>query len=166
MQLWDHGLRLLEQLDRRCTCDGALAKELGLNPEDAYTIGILHAVGRVLINRVIEELGFAIYWDGLEPIQDWERSSVGFDYAESGAILLEHWLFPASTCDVIRWQLNREKAVQQVSLLGSLQFTQRLLALTGLNFEKKGWQLPETDRFVRRILSNVNREHDGCRFGD
>ena len=127
----------------------ALAKKLGLNPEDAYTIGILHAVGRVLINRVIEELGFAIYWDGLQPIQDWERGFIGFDYAEAGAMLLEHWLFPASTCDVIRWQLDPEKCVQQVSFLGSLQFTQRLLALTGLDFGKKGWQLPETDPFVR-----------------
>jgi HD-like signal output (HDOD) protein len=127
----------------------ALAKHSGLNLEDAYTIGILHAIGRVLINRVIEEHGFTIYWDGHQPIQDWERGSVGFDYAEAGAMLLEHWCFPTPTCDIIRWQLNPEKAVEQVSLLGSLQFAQRLLALTGLDFENTGWQFPETDPFVR-----------------
>jgi len=127
----------------------ALAKRVGLNPEDAYTIGILHAIGRVLINRVIDEIGFAIYWDGHQPIENWERGAVGFDSAEAGAMLLEHWRFPAPTCDVIRWQLNPEKAVEQVSLLGSLQFTGRLLALTGADFENKGWQFPETDPFVR-----------------
>ena len=63
-------------------------------------------------------------------------------------MLLEHWLFPASICDVIRWQLNSEKIVEQASLLGSLQFTQRLLALTGLGFENEGWRFPETDPFV------------------
>lgn len=127
----------------------ALAKRSGLNPEDAYTIGILHAIGRVLINRVIEEQRFTIYWDGCQPIQEWERASVGFDYAEAGAMLLEHWNFPALTCGVLRCQLDPEKAPEKVSLLGSLQFTLRLLALSGLDFQKNGWQLSETDPFLR-----------------
>jgi HD-like signal output (HDOD) protein len=126
----------------------AVAKHAGLNEEDAYTIGILHAIGRVLINRVIEELGFTIYWDGKQPIQEWERSSVGFDYAEAGAMLLAHWRFPAPTCDVIRWQLDSKKVVEPISLLGALQFSGRLLALTGLDFENTDWRLPETDPFV------------------
>ena len=129
----------------------ALAKHSGLNPEDAYTIGILHAIGRVLINRVIDEKGFAIYWDGHQPIEEWERETVGFDYAEAGALLLEHWRFPATTCDVIRWQLNPEKGVESPSLLGALQFTQRMLALTGSDFENKGWEFPDTDPFVRAL---------------
>jgi HD-like signal output (HDOD) protein len=127
----------------------ALAKHTGLNSEDAYTLGILHAIGRVLINRVIEEQGFTIYWDCHQPIAEWERSAVGFDYAQAGAMLLEHWNFPTSTCDVIRWQLDPKRIVEQASLLGSLQFTQRLLTLTGLNFENKDWQFPETDPFVQ-----------------
>lgn len=127
----------------------ALAKHSGLNADDAYTMGILHAIGRVLIDRVIKEQGFTIHWDGHQPIEDWEHGSVGFDYAEAGAMLLEHWLFPSPTCDIIRWQLTPEKVVEQLSLLGSLQFTQRLLALTGLDFENKGWSLPEMDPFVQ-----------------
>ena len=127
----------------------ALAKLSGLNPEDAYTLGILHAIGRVLINRVIDDQGFAIYWEAPQPIAEWERGAVGFDYAQAGAMLLEHWSFPTATCDVIRWQLNPEKVVESLSLLGALQFTQRLLALTGLDFENKEWQFPETDPFVQ-----------------
>jgi HD-like signal output (HDOD) protein len=126
----------------------ALAKHSELNPEDAYTIGILHAIGRVLINRVIEEHGFTIYWRGHEPIEDWERDSVGFDYADAGAMLLEHWRFPQPTCDVVCWQLQPDKTVEQMSMLGALQFTQRLLGMTGLDFENKDWQLSETDPFV------------------
>ncbi len=126
----------------------ALARQTGLNPEDAFTIGILHAIGRVLINRVIEEKGFSIYWDGRQPIEDWEREAVGFDYAESGAMLLEHWRFPASTCEVVRGQLTSGGVVDPVSPLGALQFTRRLLALTGLDFEKTGWRLSGDDSFV------------------
>lgn len=126
----------------------ALAKYTGMNSEDAYTIGILHAIGRLLINRVIDEQGFTVYWDGKQPIADWEQSAVGFDHAQAGAMLLEHWNFPTPTCDVIRWQLNPDKALEQVSQLGSLQFTGRLLALSGLDFDNKDWQLPETDPFM------------------
>jgi HD-like signal output (HDOD) protein len=125
-----------------------LAEQSGLNSEDAYTLGILHAIGRVLINRVIEESGFTFFWDGQQPIEEWERGLVGFDHAEAGAMLLEHWMFPAPTCDVIRHQLDQENAVEQVSLLAALQFTRRLLALTGLGFENEDWHLPETDPFL------------------
>lgn len=126
-----------------------LAKHTGLNHDDAYTIGILHAIGRVLINRVIAEQGFSIYWDNAQPIEEWERDAVGFDFAEAGAMLLEHWRFPDDACNVIRWQLDVEKVVEQRSLLGALQFTQRLLVLTGRDFEKDGFQLPGTDPYVQ-----------------
>jgi HD-like signal output (HDOD) protein len=127
----------------------ALAKHAGLNAEDAFTLGILHAVGRVLINRVIDDKGFSIFWDGHQTIEEWERAAVGFDFAEAGAMLLEHWHFPSATCDIIRWQLNLDKIVQPVSLLGALQLTRRLLTLTGLQFENQDWPFPETDPFVR-----------------
>jgi HD-like signal output (HDOD) protein len=125
-----------------------LAGHAGLNQEDAYTLGILHAIGRLLINRVIEEQRFTVYWDGQQPIQDWERSAVGFDYAEAGAMLLEHWRFPETTCQIVRRQLGPEQAEPPVSMLGLLQFTRRVLALTGLAFEEEDWQLPPADPFA------------------
>ena len=127
----------------------ALAEHTGLNQDDAHTVGILHAIGRVLINRVIEEKGYTIYWNEEQPIQNWERSSVGFDFAEAGAMLLEHWRFPRTTVNPIRWQLDPSHAPQPVSMQGMLQFTGRLLALTGFNFEKQGWQIPESDPFAQ-----------------
>ena len=60
-------------------------------------------------------------------------------------MLLEHWLFPASTSDLIRCQFCSTKAAEAVSLLGSLQFTRRLLAWTGTDFAREGWQLPDGD---------------------
>lgn len=134
----------------------ALAKHTGLNPEDAHTLGILHALGRVLINRVIEEKGFAIFWDGHQPIEEWERGAVGFNFAQAGALLLEHWQFAAPTRSAIRWQLNSEKVTEPLSLLGALQFTRRLLVLTGLRFENQNWQVSESDPFMH--ASGLNAE--------
>ena len=144
----------------------ALAKQLGLNQEDAYTIGILHALGRVLINRVIEEFGATIYWNENQPIEEWERGAVGFDYAEAGALLLEHWRFPTPTCEVIRGQLNLCDTTEPVSMLNALQFTRRLLALTGVSFENEGWQVPVMDPYM--LATGLPPEHlaqfvDTCR---
>ena len=146
----------------------SLALHLRLDQEDAYTIGILHAIGRVLINRVIEERRFSIYWDGHQPIQDWERASVGFDFAEAGAMLLEHWHFPKTTCDLIRWQLDANRVTEPVCLLGMLQFTRRLLALTGSNFANLGWQLPASDQFMAEAgltPETVNQLVASCQHG-
>ena len=126
----------------------ALAKDTGQPREDAYTLGILHAIGRVLINDVIDQKGFSIYWDNQQPIEEWERGAVGFDFAEAGAMLLEHWRFPSAICEIIRHQLTPEPAAKAGSLLGTLQFTRRLLALTGLDFSKTGWQLDPNDPFL------------------
>ncbi|MGA2247045.1 MAG: HDOD domain-containing protein [Verrucomicrobiota bacterium] len=126
-----------------------LAGHTGLDREDAFTVGILHAIGRVFIDRVIAERRFSIYWDGQQPIQDWERSAVGFDFAEAGSMLLEHWRFPKTTCNTIRWQLHPGRVTEPMSLLGMLQFTRTVLALTGSNFENRSWRLPEADPFLQ-----------------
>lgn len=125
----------------------ALARHSGLDREDAYTIGIMHAIGRVLINRIILDKGYAYRWNGRQRVEEWEREAVGFDFAETGAILAEHWLFPLPTCDVIRWQLDPGKVEQPVSQLGALQFARRLLGLTGADFAARGWQLPDGDPY-------------------
>ena len=127
----------------------SLAKKIQLNADDAYTLGILHALGRVLIDQVIEEKGFSIYWDTKQPIQDWERDAVGFDFAEAGALLLEHWHFPEAMCEALRHQLDTESTDNKLSLLSVMQFTRRLLALTGLDFENEGWQFPANDPFIK-----------------
>jgi HD-like signal output (HDOD) protein len=103
----------------------------------------------VLINRVIDDTGFTIYWDGREAIEEWERKAVGFDFAEAGALLLEHWQFPAPMCEVIRGQLLVEPSADPATQLGALQFSRRLLGFTGLNLENTDWQLPAADPFVQ-----------------
>jgi len=144
----------------------ALAKHSGLDHEDAYTVGILHAIGRVLINRVIEEKGFSIFWEGRQSLADWERNAVGFDYAQAGAMLLQHWQFPATTCEVINRQLDSPSTTDPISMLGSLQFTLRLLALTGLDFKNQDAQVPEEDPYVQAAGLNpasVRELVSGCR---
>lgn len=123
----------------------ALAKPCGLDPDDAYTLGILHAIGRVLINSAIEQNGLNLFWDCQQPVEHWEREAIGYDFAVAGAMLLAHWKFPAKICDVIRDQLQPLPADQLVSPVGVLQCSRRILGVTGLAFRNRAWPEPETD---------------------
>lgn len=105
--------------------------------------------GRILIDKVIEYYRFTVFWDDSKPIQDWERETVGFDYTEAGAMLLQHWNFASNLCDIIRDQLKTNKVTRQDSLLSLLQFTLRFLPLTGCGFEKEEWALAEDDLFLK-----------------
>jgi len=64
-------------------------------------------------------------------------------------MLLEHWSFPAETCNIVRGQLKPVAAGEPLSLLGALQFTQRVLALTGWDLENQDWQLAEPDGYLQ-----------------
>jgi HD-like signal output (HDOD) protein len=84
----------------------SLAERSGLDKEDAYTIGILHGIGRLLINRVIEENGLSIFWDGLQPsrlgnVTPWDSISPKRAPCSSNG-----GGFHASTCEVVGGQFE------------------------------------------------------------
>ncbi|MCB1122537.1 MAG: HDOD domain-containing protein, partial [Verrucomicrobiae bacterium] len=61
-----------------------LAGKARLNRAEAATLGILHNVGRVVINNILETFRIDLFWDVSIPILEWERAVVGFDYGEAG----------------------------------------------------------------------------------
>ena len=63
-------------------------------------------------------------------------------------MLMDRWHFPESMTEVIRKQLIPEQVGNKVSLLGTLQFTRRLLAQTGLDFGRDQWELSPSDPFI------------------
>lgn len=72
----------------------SLAPKVSIDPDTAYTVGLLHAVGRVVINRYHLEQGIEGYVEGLyEMTPEKELEVLGFSYAEVGAHLLESWQF-------------------------------------------------------------------------
>ena len=127
----------------------AIAQNIGLNGQDAHMVGVLHAIGRVLINQILEDFRCSIYWDEKMPIAQWEVESVGFNYAEAGVILLEKWQFAEEICHAIHHQLDPENETDQSSLLGVLQFSLRILPQSGL-----GANLPAVDQNDPFIVQN------------
>ena len=86
--------------DYWCTCAStailleSFAHITGEEPNDAYTIGVLHLIGRVLINQLLNDFGFSLFWDGEQDLSEWEIDAVGFTSAYAGSILLKRWNLP------------------------------------------------------------------------
>jgi HD-like signal output (HDOD) protein len=108
-----------------------LAQRVRAEPEQAYLVGILHAIGRVLINEALQELSCTVRWDGSMPLEEWELEHVGFTNAEAGALLLARWDFPEEIRQPIAGQFGPATGVGHASLTGLLRLTLLLLKPTG-----------------------------------
>ncbi len=81
-----------------------LARALRLDAETAFTAGLLHDIGRLLLATVAPaELAQA---DALarqrdEPLHGFEVALLGHDHVAVGALVARHWQFPAEVVDAI-----------------------------------------------------------------
>ncbi len=106
-----------------------LAGMHGVEAPEAYTIGILHAIGRVLINEVLDETGNTTPWDRCGSLENWEVGRVGFTQAEAGTLLLREWGFPRAILNPIENQFGPPRVVAAQSTLGMLRLVRLLLVL-------------------------------------
>ena len=109
----------------------ALAQRRNLDQSDAYLIGILHAIGRVLINEALQELGRSEHWDGVQPLEEFELEHVGFTKAEAGALLLIRWDFPEHSRQPIANQFGETTATSSGAFTGMLRLALLLVKPNG-----------------------------------
>jgi len=79
---------------------------LGENSDNAYLIGLLHGIGRVVNNELLSDQEVEILWDPTLPCEEWERIMGLPAYPEAGQRILQAWDFPENICDFIRRQLD------------------------------------------------------------
>ena len=77
-----------------------------LNPEAAFTCGMLHSLGELLIHATYPVEGKKV----LEAIEaggsryQTEKSIFGYDYADVGAELAKRWKFPEDIIQAIQYR--------------------------------------------------------------
>lgn len=101
----------------------------GIDPCEAYVVGLLSPMGKTLINEVVTGRGWNVLWDGLQPIPSWERSLVGFTHAEAGAMLMRRWEFPDAIIQPVLEQLEPPDASQIRHPLGLIRVTRLAVTL-------------------------------------
>jgi len=80
--------------------------------DGAYTTGLLHSIGKVIINQYFLKHGLELYGNAAGETVDimWERQLLGFDHAEAGAAILEKWNFADEIRLPVLYQLEPLKA--------------------------------------------------------
>ena len=138
----------------------AIAEKNGHNMNDAYTVGILHSIGRLIIDKILEDFQASVYWNQQEAVEEWEHDLVGYNYAYAGAVILHRWNFPEELCDIIRFQLSPRKMEDPpvlVKILNYLVTTYRENPLYDIGNISE-WEIPDND-----ILDDIDLEVDEVR---
>lgn len=93
---WRHGICA-------AACAKVLAKRVGVNPEIAFTAGILHDIGKLIIAMEFPDtptLQATVDGSDEESLAT-ERTLLGFDHAILGGELAARWNFPVSMREAI-----------------------------------------------------------------
>lgn len=93
-----------------------------VDSETRHTVGLLHSVGKIVINHYFLQRGMEVYGDNLEDAMtpEDERSLLGFDHVEAGAEVLRRWHFPERICQVIGAQLDPTTCPDRSALAAQL----------------------------------------------
>ncbi len=98
-ELWNHAIAV-------ATATREIVKELRLpGHEEAFTAGLLHDVGKIVLGSVMAEDGDTVAdlatREGISFLEA-EVRVIGIDHAEAGALLLEHWHLPPALTLAVR----------------------------------------------------------------
>lgn len=100
------------------TIASTIAKDIKLDPNEAFTTGVLHNIGDLMIHALEPEKAVAIQqrvWNGENAVQV-QREVLGTDAQQLGAVLAESWKFPNELVDAIANVNHPAKAVESKRL--------------------------------------------------
>lgn len=87
-------------------CARTLARQVGASPENAFTAGLLHDIGRLILAARFPEAYRRVEAHRAQrdcyPLEA-EREVLGFDHTQIGAALAVRWKFPAEITAAISW---------------------------------------------------------------
>ena len=85
----------------------AIARRVGvLHPERLFVAGVMHDIGTLIINHRYPEIAEETIRQAAgdeHQLALIEMEELGFDHAQLGGLMLEHWQLPVSIVDAICW---------------------------------------------------------------
>ncbi len=122
-RFWDH-----------CSATGVVARHLALKlfPEmasDAFTAGLLHDIGKVVLLQYLEEdfaQAIALGRSRGIDLSEAERELIGVDHGQIGSWLAEHWRLPRSLQEVMQYHHDLGRAAIEKDLVALVAFADLL----------------------------------------
>ena len=110
-------------------------------PGLAYTAGLLHDIGKVVLDQSIASaypLFYRKLFEEENNFSEVENEILGLDHARVGNKLARKWLFPESLCDIIRNHHRPEKATRDLKLAHVVYLADLLMSRfhSGLELER------------------------------
>ncbi len=113
---WQHNIRT-------AVCAKALAKQVSLNPETAFTAGLLHDIGKLVIGfyypQIFLQLPALSAGSSVASLQT-EQTNIGFDHAALGAEIAKRWHFPLAIQQAISGHHTDSLPENQHSMSGTI----------------------------------------------
>lgn len=107
-----------------------IAGILNLSEGEAYTAGLLHDIGKIVLDQYISDFAPFFYRkalvEGVE-LTELERHYFGVDHAEAGKILAESWHIPKEVADIISMHEDTENFVR-LNPMAKIVFIANLVA--------------------------------------
>ena len=121
-----------------------LARKTGLDEQEAYTIGLLRNMGKLVIDACAKKDSAAPVYgkaSGL-PLIDWEEANFGITNPTVAGFILISWNFAEETSSTIQFQYEPEKAPRKLPLIHLLNLANHLAERIGkgLHGETKYWE--------------------------
>lgn len=157
-QLWENSLACGIAME-------VLARKIGMDDQEAYTIGLLRNMGKMVIDLCLKgEEGFPSYAaeSGL-PLIQWEENNFGVTNPTVAGFILVSWHFPEETSNTIQFQYEPEKAPRKLPLIHLLNLANGMAERMGkgLPGESSYWadwesKLPRTGLSVQELAEADN----------
>ena len=131
------------------------------NSQNAYLIGLMHGVGMVVINTIMNEFGIEAIWDKSLALEEWEKEILGFNFAFAGATILKRWNFPTSLCSPILHQVKPPSIDNPVFSHTCLFLSRRIIEDCGYGFNKTTLDcIDELRPYMESIRIDPDKMHD------
>ncbi|MDD9303737.1 MAG: HDOD domain-containing protein [Desulfobacter sp.] len=125
---------------------GAMAEKLAqktqkTDPQKAYTAGLLHDIGKVVLDQFISDaapLMFRTLGKENQSFIDSEKKILGITHCQAGAILADKWQLSDALCQVIRYHHTPEKANENQDLVAIVYLADLIMEkfLAGYDLEQ------------------------------
>jgi putative nucleotidyltransferase with HDIG domain len=148
--LWEHSISVgmgCRQIARMVRFD---------NEETAFTAGLLHDIGKAVLNQVIPrkygKISESVYNDG-KSASAVERETLGFDHSQIGALIAEKWNIAWEMVEAIAYHHTPESERPGSTLSAILAVSNLITKRLGIGLERVPQETPVSESWGAKQLS-------------
>lgn len=146
-QLWENSIAAALVME-------CVAQRIGTDASHAYTIGLLHAIGKLIINQVMSEKYadvYALIEKEKMAVIEAETKVFGFNFAQLGMALLKKWNFPPEIYEPIEYQFSPMEAPTHTMHACALHLAACIVGGIGYNHGRDAWAFKPTEDALKKL---------------